>query len=116
VEEGDSDPSGREKLLVVKLGLVAEDVRVGVGGHGQAPLADELPDPRPRHSAQVEERDPAVTQVVYRGPPPGRVLRRRVGHAVRERLDELVAQVAIELGQHMLRQQPGGRVAFPKQH
>ena len=50
------------------------------------------------------------------GGPPGRVLRGRLGHAVRERLDELVAQVAIELGHHLLRQQPGGRVAFPKQH
>lgn len=61
-----SDPSGSEQLAVVEFGLVTEDVRIDVGGHGEAPLSDERADPRPRHSSQVEQRDPPVTEVVRR--------------------------------------------------
>ena len=42
------------------------DVRVGVGGHREVALADELADPRPGHAAQVQQRDPAVAEVVRR--------------------------------------------------
>ncbi len=39
---------------------------VGVSGDRQVALADELTDPGPGHAAQVQERDPAVPQVVRR--------------------------------------------------
>ena len=55
-----------DQLRVVEFRLVAQDVRVGVGGHGQVALPDELGDPRPRHAPQVEQRDPTMTQIVRR--------------------------------------------------
>ena len=58
-------PSGKQPR-VVELGLVGEHVRVRVGGHGEVALANELGDPRPRHTAQVQQADPAVAQVVRR--------------------------------------------------
>jgi hypothetical protein len=39
-------------------------VRIGVAGHLEAALPDELADSRPRNSAQVQERDPPVPEVV----------------------------------------------------
>jgi hypothetical protein len=53
-----------EQSRVVEFPLVEHDVRVDVRGRRQVPLADELPDPRPRNAAQVQERDPAVAEVV----------------------------------------------------
>jgi hypothetical protein len=38
----------REHLLVIELGLVGQDVRVGARGHGEVALPDVLADPRPR--------------------------------------------------------------------
>ena len=49
---------------VVELGLVGEHMRVGVGGHGEIALADELGDPRPRDAPQMQQPDPPVTQIV----------------------------------------------------
>jgi len=47
---------------------------VGVRRHGEVALAHVLADPRPRHAAQVQERDSSVTEVVGRK---GRHARRR---------------------------------------
>ena len=55
-----------EQCLVVEFGLVSEDMRVGVIGHRQVALADELADPRPRCAAEVQQADPPEAQVVRR--------------------------------------------------
>jgi hypothetical protein len=44
-----------EQGAVVELGLVNEDVRVGVRGDGEVPLPNLLADPRPRDAAGVQE-------------------------------------------------------------
>jgi hypothetical protein len=53
-----------EARVEVDLAVVDEDVRIGVRGHGQVPLADVLPDPCPSHAAQVKEADPTMPDVV----------------------------------------------------
>ena len=57
-----------EELRVVEFRLVREDVRVGVRGDREIALPDLLADASPRHSAQVEEADAAVPEVVRREP------------------------------------------------
>lgn len=47
---------------VVEFRLVAENVRVGVRGDSEVALTDKLPDPRPRLTAQMLERDTTVPQ------------------------------------------------------
>ena len=49
---------------VVGFAAVAEDVRIGVGGDAQLPLADEAADLRQRPPLPVQEADPPVTEVV----------------------------------------------------
>ena len=49
-----------EQGRVVEFRLVQHHVRVDVRGRREVPLADELADPRPGDTAQVEERDAAV--------------------------------------------------------
>jgi hypothetical protein len=49
---------------VVHFALVSDHMRICAGRRDQVVMADELADPRPRHPAQVEQRDAAVTQVV----------------------------------------------------
>ena len=45
----------RKQGVVIDLGLINEDVRVGVRRHGEAALANELTDARPRHAAQMQQ-------------------------------------------------------------
>ena len=59
-----ADSSG-EELPVVELGLVAEDMGVGVGGDGEVALPDPLADPRPGDTAQMKQADPAMPQVMW---------------------------------------------------
>jgi hypothetical protein len=49
-----------EQGVVVELGLIDEDVRVGVRRHGEVTLANELADARPRHATQMQQRYPPV--------------------------------------------------------
>ncbi len=61
-----------EHACVIELCLVGEHVAVGVRCNGEVPLPDVLADPRPRYAPEVEQRDPAVPQVVRReGRDPG---------------------------------------------
>ena len=55
-----------EEGRVVELGLIGQDVRVCVGSDREVALADALSDPGLRHAAEVQERDPAVPEVVRR--------------------------------------------------
>jgi site-specific DNA recombinase len=50
-----SSCSPRQERRIVELSLIDEYVRVGIGGHAQVALADELPYPRPRHATQMKE-------------------------------------------------------------
>ena len=52
-----------EQGAVVQLALVDEDVRVRLRAHEEMLLADELADPRPGHSAQVEQRDAPMPEI-----------------------------------------------------
>jgi hypothetical protein len=64
----------REQSRVVELRLVGEDVRVRVCGDRERALTDELAGAGPRHTAQVEERDAPMPQVVRREQRNGRGL------------------------------------------
>jgi len=55
---------GSDEARIVELDLVGHDVGVGVRGRRDVALADGLADRHPRNAGQVEQRDPAVTEIM----------------------------------------------------
>ena len=62
--EGYPSPPSADKHRVVELLLVREDVRVRPRGRDEIRVSDEFSDPRPRHPAQMEERDATMPEIV----------------------------------------------------
>jgi hypothetical protein len=53
-------------LRVVELALISNNMRVNAARRRDVIVADLLPDPRPRHPGQVQQRDAAVAKIVRR--------------------------------------------------
>jgi len=76
---------------MVKFALVGDHAGVGASRRDEVVLADEFADPGPRDSAQVEQRDAAVSEVVR-----GELRHASRGAGTSERSAKAVAAEALE--------------------